>query len=98
MKLGEGGEAFFVFETTDEIPEGLQTSPLVSPATSPQSLSAEHAASSVNLQEPDFLDLGTGEEHERTGSTISGGSGPLVLNEERTGQNYFGVSRISPLT
>ncbi|KAL5615414.1 hypothetical protein BROUX41_005461 [Berkeleyomyces rouxiae] len=36
MKLGEGGEAFFVFETSDNIPQALQTSPLASPATSPQ--------------------------------------------------------------
>src|ERR1700761_5036411 len=36
MKLGEGGEAFFVFETNESVPEALQTSPLVSPATSPQ--------------------------------------------------------------
>lgn len=35
MKLGEGGEAFFVFETTDTIPASLQTSPLSSPASSP---------------------------------------------------------------
>lgn len=35
MKLGEGGEAFFVFETSAEVPAGLQTSPLVSPASSP---------------------------------------------------------------
>lgn len=36
MKLGEGGEAFFVFETTDNIPQALQTSPLASPSASPQ--------------------------------------------------------------
>src|ERR1700712_2020502 len=36
MKLGDGGEAFFVFETKESIPEALQTSPLVSPATSPE--------------------------------------------------------------
>lgn len=35
MKLGEGGEAFFVFETSAAVPEALQTSPLVSPVTSP---------------------------------------------------------------
>lgn len=35
MKLGEGGEAFFVFETTAQVPVALQTSPLVSPASSP---------------------------------------------------------------
>ena len=36
MKLGEGGEAFFVFETNESVPEALQTSPLTSPAASPQ--------------------------------------------------------------
>ncbi|KAH6649063.1 lipin, N-terminal conserved region-domain-containing protein [Truncatella angustata] len=29
MKLAEGGEAFFVFETSDNIPEAMQTSPLI---------------------------------------------------------------------
>ena len=57
MKLGEGGEAFFVFETSDEIPESLQTSPVVSPATSPQSLSLEQTNTLPTLQEPEFLDL-----------------------------------------
>src|SRR5271154_6715009 len=57
MKLGEGGEAFFVFETSDNIPESLQTSPLISPASSPPLLSDGSSAS--NLQEPDFLDLST---------------------------------------
>ncbi|KAJ5936299.1 hypothetical protein N7454_005597 [Penicillium verhagenii] len=55
MKLGEAGEAFFVFETTDEIPASLQTSPLVSPATSPKVPTEEGFGSS--LQEPEFLDL-----------------------------------------
>ncbi|KAJ6120899.1 Nuclear elongation and deformation protein 1 [Penicillium sp. IBT 18751x] len=54
MKLGEGGEAFFVFETTDEIPASLQTSPLVSPASSPPLPSEDVAAA---LPEPEFLDL-----------------------------------------
>jgi phosphatidate phosphatase LPIN len=35
MKLGEGGEAFFVFQTEGDIPEHMQTSPIVSPAQSP---------------------------------------------------------------
>lgn len=55
MKLGEGGEAFFVFETTDDIPASLQTSPLVSPAGSPQVHGDEDLPSS--LQEPEYLDL-----------------------------------------
>ena len=31
MKVGETGEAFFVFETDAEVPEELQTSPLAGP-------------------------------------------------------------------
>lgn len=54
MKLGEGGEAFFVFETTDDIPASLQTSPLVSPAASPKVGTDDLEAA---LQEPDHLDL-----------------------------------------
>ena len=57
MKLGEGGEAFFVFETSDNIPEAMQTSPLVSPASSPP-LAAEGSSPSI-LAEPDFLELDT---------------------------------------
>ncbi|KUM65414.1 hypothetical protein ACN42_g1659 [Penicillium freii] len=58
MKLGEGGEAFFVFETTDDIPASLQTSPLVSPAASPRAQSEPDILPS--LQEPDYLDLDKG--------------------------------------
>lgn len=58
MKLGEGGEAFFVFETYADIPEGLQTSPVISPMASPASLSQEKIAEENNLQEPEPLDLG----------------------------------------
>ncbi|KAI0837115.1 LNS2-domain-containing protein [Hypoxylon sp. FL0890] len=56
MKLGEGGEAFFVFETSDTIPQSLQTSPLSSPASSPP-LGPDRSYSSNDLQEPDFLQL-----------------------------------------
>lgn len=54
MKLGEGGEAFFIVETTDTIPESLQTSPLVSPASSPP-LDPQTPAS--DLRDPDLLEL-----------------------------------------
>ncbi len=69
MKLGEGGEAFFVFETSDNIPEAMQTSPLVSPASSPP-LPAEspHIA---GLSEPDFLDLDTMGRKSRAGSVTA---------------------------
>lgn len=55
MKVGEGGEAFFVFETQDSVPEALQTSPPVSPAASP----TLHASppQTPALQEPDPFDL-----------------------------------------
>lgn len=56
MKLGEGGEAFFVFETSDTIPQSLQTSPLASPASSPL-LNPENSSSSSSLQEPDAFEL-----------------------------------------
>ncbi|KAK7754941.1 lipin Ned1 [Diatrype stigma] len=61
MKLGEGGEAFFVFETADTIPQSLQTSPLASPASSPP-LAPERgrSGSTASLQEPDFLELNAG--------------------------------------
>ncbi|KAF2812840.1 LNS2-domain-containing protein [Mytilinidion resinicola] len=56
MKLGEGGEAFFVFETSANIPVDMQTSPLVSPASSPESKPLEPPPSR-GLLEPDPLDL-----------------------------------------
>lgn len=55
MKLGEGGEAFFVFETSDTIPKSLQTSPLVSPASSPPLDPLQ--SGQPPLQEPESLDL-----------------------------------------
>ncbi|CAJ2500675.1 Uu.00g035280.m01.CDS01 [Anthostomella pinea] len=57
MKLGEGGEAFFIFETSDTIPQSLQTSPLVSPASSPPLVPDGDSDSNYQLQEPDFLQL-----------------------------------------
>ncbi|KAL7791359.1 LNS2 domain-containing protein [Trichoderma ceciliae] len=54
MKLGEGGEAFFVFETSDSIPESMQTSPLVSPASSPPFGPADVSS---GMPEPDHLEL-----------------------------------------
>ncbi|KAM3425294.1 Phosphatidic acid phosphohydrolase 1 [Cercospora zeina] len=55
MKLGVGGEAFFVFETHENVPEALQTSPLVSPAASPELKASPLQA--PTLQEPDVFDL-----------------------------------------
>ncbi|KAK7721730.1 lipin Ned1 [Botryosphaeria dothidea] len=65
MKLGEGGEAFFVFETTDSIPESMQTSPLVSPAQSPEA--QPESSSADQLSEPPPLSLATDGHNDRPG-------------------------------
>jgi phosphatidate phosphatase LPIN len=65
MKLGEGGEAFFVFETSEDVPESLQTSPVISPAASPQSFLQQDTASLPTLQEPEYLDLNTNVHNDR---------------------------------
>lgn len=72
MKIGDAGEAFFVFETEEDIPEDLVTSPLLSPAPelgelqsdfergrSGAKLGGEGKQSdlSLQMQEPEFLDL-----------------------------------------
>jgi len=67
MKLGEGGEAFFVFQTEGDIPEEMQTSPVVSPDQSPVLANVMSSvfpsgirlikATAQTLQEPDYLDL-----------------------------------------
>lgn len=54
MKLGEGGEAFFVFETEGLVPSDLLTSPVISPSASPR------GSESPTFPEPDFLDLEKG--------------------------------------
>ncbi|KAF7846481.1 hypothetical protein BT93_L4255 [Corymbia citriodora subsp. variegata] len=54
MKLGDGGEAFFVFKTEADIPASMQTSPLVSPISSPPTQSTTNT-----LSEPSLLDLTT---------------------------------------
>jgi phosphatidate phosphatase LPIN len=56
MKLGEGGEAFFVFETSAAIPAELQTSPIASPASSPEQRPVE-LPSEEAFDEPEPLDL-----------------------------------------
>ena len=57
MKLGDGGEAFFVFESNADIPEDLQTSPLLTPASSPRTRPSTPGTSQGLDSEP--LDLTT---------------------------------------
>ncbi|THV08237.1 LNS2-domain-containing protein [Dendrothele bispora CBS 962.96] len=68
MKIGEAGEAFFVFETEDDVPEDLITSPVLKPTTSevPPERSDEAATpgrfgakedESSHQEEPDYFEL-----------------------------------------
>lgn len=60
MKLGEGGEAFFVFETANggDLSKSVLTSPVISPANSPPgSPPPELTSSKSNDYEPELLDL-----------------------------------------
>ena len=60
MKIGEAGEAFFVFETDDDVPEDLITSPLLQPEDS-----APSDTKPDDKPEPDFLDLDGSSERKR---------------------------------
>lgn len=62
MKLGDGGEAFFVFETSKnvDVPNDMITSPVLSAASSPTSsppTSPKKSSTFSSLQEPEFLDI-----------------------------------------
>lgn len=69
MKVGDGGEVFFVFETDADVPEELLTSPVISPSSSP-SWGQEEGGDG----EPDYLALndsekgGEGNKHGRSPS------------------------------
>lgn len=89
MKLGEGGEAFFVFETFDDVPEDLQTSPVVSPATSPRGLDPA-VTPSTPLQEPDFLDISTVEPSDQR--ICSNSQNTPFLVKGRRAQSDFGIA------
>ena len=90
MKLGEGGEAFFVFETSDDIPEALQTSPLVSPASSPKAVSVPDSVSTGPLQEPEYLDLSADIAKKRPASSILQPVGGLLQLSERRAKSDVG--------
>ncbi|KAJ7591588.1 nuclear elongation and deformation protein 1 [Mycena floridula] len=61
MKIGEAGEAFFIFETDDDVPDNLITSPLLQPT--------DEVASDPSEQElqPEFLDLDASPESPASG-------------------------------
>ena len=72
MKIGDAGEAFFVFETDEDIPDNIATSPLLEATRPGQSNAAQvqhtgrfgakeeasrASSQTQDIQEPDFLDL-----------------------------------------
>ncbi|CDR42905.1 CYFA0S10e03664g1_1 [Cyberlindnera fabianii] len=63
MKLGDGGEAFFVFEASKDVdvPNDMITSPVLSaassPASSPPLSPRKESSGKPALQEPDYLDI-----------------------------------------
>lgn len=83
MKLGDGGEAFFVFETSHAVPADMQTSPLVSPSASPRSMAT--VPDPTSLQEPDYLSIAGGDAA-GVGKDFDG----LPLNPRRA-QSDFGM-------
>ncbi|RLL95115.1 hypothetical protein CFD26_101404 [Aspergillus turcosus] len=93
MKLGEGGEAFFVFETSDEIPASLQTSPLVSPTASPRTQSQEDLPSS--LQEPEFLDLEKSSAAPHSQDAKAGSDIPLLSRGARASSDLGAITPLS---
>ena len=87
MKLGEGGEAFFVFETYAQVPQQLQTSPLVSPLSSPPTRPSSSSSDTLAADlEPLDLNSPTGQPEE-TSSTRR----PIsMLSSERRAQSDLG--------
>jgi phosphatidate phosphatase LPIN len=83
MKLGDTGEAFFVFETSNAIPEALQTSPLSSPATSPQT-SVLDITDSTELTEPTPLDISDDARLSSTPDLLAAGPSIPRINRENT--------------
>ncbi|KAF2268381.1 LNS2-domain-containing protein [Lojkania enalia] len=97
MKLGEGGEAFFVFETSAAIPEELQTSPLASPVASPEQNPSEPSLE-PGLTEPEPLNLDGstgGSRRERLSVSVPPSSPQepvLALNRPKSG-DWSGLPR-----
>ncbi|TFY54890.1 hypothetical protein EVG20_g9528, partial [Dentipellis fragilis] len=58
MKIGDAGEAFFIFETEGDVPDDLITSPLLQPTQPvPAALEDTGRFGAKEAPEPEFLDL-----------------------------------------
>lgn len=86
MKVGEAGEAFFVVETDEEVPEELQTSPVisateVSPAPVPSS--------------PETNDAGQHRKSELSATQQPFGEGQGDISLDRSPEPFQAVSKSS---
>ncbi|MCJ1420664.1 hypothetical protein MMC32_007023 [Xylographa parallela] len=97
MKLGEGGEAFFVFETSDDIPESLQTSPIISPTTSPKASGTQSADSASSLQEPEFLDIASETGRRRPSASVWQQNRVHTAHTDQTAHNDSGNLTTLPI-
>ncbi|VDB89890.1 unnamed protein product [Peniophora sp. CBMAI 1063] len=93
MKIGEAGEAFFVFETEGEIPENLITSPILAPYSPPGSTTdlpntttgrfGAREDGAMPEQEPEFLDLNAPQTTDAAeADALRGASGPEYIVED----------------
>lgn len=98
MKIGEAGEAFFVFETEGEIPENLITSPILAPYSPPVSTTdlpntatgrfGAREDRSMPEQEPEFLDLNAPQTSDAAeADALRGASGPEEYMIEDAGSD-----------
>lgn len=62
MKIGDAGEAFFVFETDDDIPADLITSPIIQPSDASPNIVSDHFV--LKQDSGKTPDGSGGEEHE----------------------------------
>lgn len=62
MKIGDAGEAFFVFETDDDIPADLITSPIIQPSDASPNIVSDHFV--LQQDSGKTPDGSGGEEHE----------------------------------
>ncbi|KAI0266885.1 Lipin/Ned1/Smp2-domain-containing protein [Gloeopeniophorella convolvens] len=99
MKIGEAGEAFFVFETEGEVPDELITSPILEPTQPGQAaqsvgdagrFGAGKHADDAATQEPEFFDLdaaSTAEPGETSGEPMASGISPGGPDPQRSNGN-----------
>lgn len=100
MKIGEAGEAFFVFETEGEIPENLITSPILAPTSPPGSTTELPGTTTGRFgaredgampeQEPEFLDLNAPSTTDAAeADALRGATGPEYMIEDTGSDDMF---------